>query len=327
MKSKITDYLLQTYLKCQNPEIPIIWSLISTNQKDLNSFKPGLLYLFRLLLDHSEKLLLVGQYSGSTLKKMKVIYGHVAGYIKFKYQVLDLSLQKLKLKHLLEFEEYLIIEKKNNETSTNKIIQRIRSVIKYAIAMDFMDKDPWMLYKPKHVELEIKYITQKQLHLLKSVNIPEIKLQRVRDLFIFSCYTGLAYSELQSVSIEHIDINNGITWIALKRQKTKKIQKTPMLGPAFEIWNKYGETLPKISNQKYNDYLKELSDLIKLPFPLTSHLGRKTFTTTILIGNNVPLKITSQLLAHSNSVVTEKYYAAVSNELLENEIIKLSKLL
>jgi integrase len=327
LKVKITDYFFKCYLTSQSPEIKLIKDLISIDSEDASSKKPGLLFMFSILLDHVGKLESVGKYSYSSIKKMKVIYGHITNFIKQKYHVHDISLKDLKLKHLLEFEEYLLIEKKNNEASANKVIQRVKSVVKFAIARDYLDKDPWMLYKPRQVEFEIKYLTQKQLDLLKSINIQESRLQRIRDLFVFSCYTGLAYSELQSVTKEHLNNSNGITWISLKRQKTKKLQKTPMLAPALEIWKKYGESLPKISNQKYNKYLKELSDLIKLPFPLSSHLGRKTFTTTILIGNNVPIKITSQLLSHSNSMVTEKYYAAVSNELMESEILKLSRLI
>jgi len=106
----------------------------------------------------------------------------------------------------------------------------------------------------------------------------------------------------------------------MKRQKTHKNFLIPMLPPAQTIWNKYDGILPVLSNQKYNEYLKELAIEINLNAHLTTHLARKTFTTTVLLGNNIPLKVASTLLGHSNTKITEKHYAEVTNDLLDQHV-------
>jgi integrase len=166
----------------------------------------------------------------------------------------------------------------------------------------------------------IVYLTKDQLHVLETATIISEKLAKVRDCFIFSCYSGLAYAEIAAITNDNIVVKNNINWITMKRKKTQRSFLIPMLPPALAIWDKYEANLPVLSNQKYNKNLKELATLLNLNVNLTTHLARKTFTTTVLLGNNIPLKVASTLLGHSNTRITEKHYAEVTNDLLEQHV-------
>ena len=138
------------------------------------------------------------------------------------------------------------------------------------------------------------------------------RLQQVKELFIFCCYTGLAYQEMSGLTKDHIKKwNNGSLWIEMYRKKTQSKLSVPLLPKAIEILEKYNYQLPQISNQKMNSYLKEIGVIIGVNKKLTHHVARKTFATTVLLYNNVPMEIVSKLLGHSKMRTTQDYYGAI----------------
>ena len=138
----------------------------------------------------------------------------------------------------------------------------------------------------------------------------------IQDLFIFCCYTGLPHKEMSNLEKKHIQKGfDGLNWIQMKREKTQRQIFIPILPKAQELINKYtSETnriFPPISNQKFNGYLKEIAVITRIEKRLTHHTARKTFASTILLYNDVPMEIVSELLGHSTMTITQKSYGKI----------------
>lgn len=146
------------------------------------------------------------------------------------------------------------------------------------------------------------------------------RIAQVRDIFLFSCYTGLAYIDTKNLTHSNIRIGiDGNKWIFTSRQKTKSISNIPLLSQAENIIEKYktdphcinsGSLLPVLSNQKMNAYLKEIADLCSIKKELTFHIARHTFATTVTLANGVPIERVSKMLGHK-SIKTTQHYAKI----------------
>jgi integrase/recombinase XerD len=169
-----------------------------------------------------------------------------------------------------------------------------------------------------------KFLTLEELQALevKVISIPRIS--RVRDMFVFSCYTGLAYGDAYKLSTDHIVEEDGNFWIRKKREKVGNRLSIPLLPKAIEIIEKYknevlpGKILPYMSNQKMNSYLKEIGDLCDIKIELTTHVARHTFATTVTLSNGVPLESVSKLLGHTNLKTTQIYAKIVDSKILSD---------
>lgn len=319
--------LLKTFTKAfLDNEIPNLNQvLVDLGVKKENINPVGFVEVYKIYLEGIQKQI-NQNYTLSTFNKFKTIYNHLKEYLIKVHNQKEILLKELKIRHLLEFEEYMTIDLKLKQITINKSIQRLKSIIKYAIAHEYLDKDPWMAFKSKPVHINIKYLTKKELQKLEAIILEDNKLNKVRDIFIFACYTGFGYSELKQCSIKGLEEKSSILWLSVIRQKTNKIQKVPLLPKALKIWTKYGGKLPVMSNQKMNQYLKDIGKICEFETPLTTHLARKTFASTVLLGNNVPIKVVSSLLSHSDSRITEKHYAEIQQDVLTEEVLKLFKL-
>ena len=264
----------------------------------------------------------------ATWKKYNYASIQIIGFIKFKYKKNDISLDKINLQFLTEFEYYLKTEQNQCQSTINKAIQRFRRLIKIAIAEGFLDKDPFVLYTAKKVKKEIVFLTNEELETVEKAQISQPRLSLVKDLFIFCCYTGLAYNEMANLEKQNVQIGfDGINWIQMKREKTQRQISIPILPKAQEIIEKYSNdanlVFPSISNQKFNSYLKEIADVTGIDKRLTHHIARKTFASTVLLFNDVPMEIVSELLGHSNMVITQESYGKVVQKKVSEEMKKL----
>lgn len=176
----------------------------------------------------------------------------------------------------------------------------------------------------------LTYLTPEELALLEKHEFTQQRLQQVADMFIFCCYTGLAYNEMAHLKSYHISKGfDGNNWIKMIRQKTQKEISIPLLPKSANIIEKYQKNneneylLPVISNQKFNSYLKEIADIIGLNKNLTHHIARKTFATTVLLYNDVPMEVVSELLGHSKITITQEHYARVVQKKVSEHIIRL----
>ncbi|MDP3353099.1 MAG: tyrosine-type recombinase/integrase [Flavobacteriaceae bacterium] len=269
-----------------------------------------------------------------TWDKSYYVKNNVKSFILWKFQQKDIPLNKLKLHFLDDLEYYLKVEKKQKQITVNKTIQRFRNPIKVAVAEGYLDKGPFMLHKTKMVRNEVVYLSVKELEKLEKHEFSQPRLQQVKDWFVFSCYTGLAYNELKNLLKQHIVIGfDEQLWIEMLRQKTQKNITIPLLPKAKQLIDKYSTDdsdviFPMISNQRYNSYLKEIASILGINKRLTTHTGRKTFASTVLLYNDVPMEIVSELLGHSNMKITQEHYGKIVQKKVSDEMLKLkSKLL
>lgn len=255
---------------------------------------------------------------------------HLQSFIWYKFKKNDYMLKQLKDNFITEFEFYLKAEKKFKHHTIYKTIQRFRQIVKYAVAKDYIFKDPFMLHKNPKPKKEVIYLSPKELETLSNHKFSQKRLENVKDMFVFCCYTGLAYNEMSALEKKHVEVGfDGFEWIKIIRKKTNKEVSVPILNKAKEILNKYEDDseklLPIISNQKFNSYLKEIAEIVGIQKNLTHHLARKTFATTVLLYNDVPMEIVSELLGHSEMSVTQAHYGKVVKVKVSEHMRKLSK--
>ncbi|AZJ36871.1 site-specific integrase [Tenacibaculum singaporense] len=265
-------------------------------------------------------------YVESTYKKFEECKRLMKKFIRHKYKKNDLVLQNIKFIFLEDLDYYLKTERRQSQSTINKHIQRVRKIIKLAILEGFIDKDPFVFYRPKRTTKELIFLTSEELKLIETHQLRQKKLVIVKDLFIFCCYTGLAYADMSELNTKNIQVGfDGNEWIEMSRKKTKSKISIPLLPKPRDILLKYNNKLPKISNQKFNSYLKEIADIIGINKNLTHHIARKTFASTVLLYNGVPMEVVSELLGHSKITITQEHYAKVVKKKISDEVSKLNQ--
>lgn len=273
------------------------------------------------------------KFKKSTLDKFKDVLELVRAYIKKSYHAADIPMNKVNFKFISGLEDYLLTVRRQKPVTINKNMQRVKQVTTYAMKCNYIKVDPFIDHSPLKVEKELVFLTTEELHKLESYQFAQERLAKVRDLYLFSVYTGLAYHEAFALQKKHIIMAfDKRFWIEMKREKTGKGISVPLLPQAMKIMEKYdnggdkeAHVLPAISNQKMNSYLKEITEIVGINKKLTHHTARKTFATTILLYNDVPIEIVSKLLGHSSIAVTQKHYAKVVNKKVSACMEKLEK--
>ena len=325
IKQEINQAFL--FLQVQNKDFDVEDIYLKFKGEDTKPSKT-LIEVFNLHNVRMEKLVGI-EYTKSTFSKFTEAKQHIENFLFHKYKKRNIALEDISLKFLNDFDYYLKTEKKFKQITINKSIQRVRKIIKLAIAESFLMTDPFLLYKPKKVINSITYLTTKELYKLENHKFSQKRLEQVRDMFVFCCYTGLPYLEMSTLMKKNIvkKFDNEL-WIDMYRQKTKKQFSIPLLPKATKIIEKYqrdDKILPKISNQKFNSYLKEIADIVGIEKKLTHHIARKTFATTILLYNDVPIEVVSELLGHSKISTTQEHYAKVVQKKISEQMINLTK--
>lgn len=287
-----------------------------------------LLEVYTLHNERMKKLIGI-EYSEATYKKFEESKNHVKSFIKHNTQKSNILLEQLNMKFLNDFDYYMKVEKKLKQVTINKHIERLRKIIKLALAEGFLERDPFLLFKQKQVILQVVYLDSKELHLLENHRFTQVRLQQVADMFVFCCYTGLPYQEMATITTDNlIDGFDGRKWISIYRQKTKKNLTIPLLTKAQIILNKYENQktlLPVISNQQFNSFLKEIASILGISKRITHHTARKTFASTVLLYNDIPMETVSELLGHSNMKVTQSHYAKVVQNKVSEQMGKLNQ--
>jgi len=272
---------------------------------------------FKRFLEKQKKL--IGKdLKESTWKKFDYVCSDVESFIIHQYEKKDIPLNELNALFLDDFEYYLKTVKEQKQVTINKEIQRFRKPVKIAVAEGYLDKDPFSLHKPGRVKKEVVFLSHKELEKFEKKSFTQPTLQLVKDLFVFCCYTGLAYNEMSKLEKKHLEIGfDGNEWIKIVRDKTNKEVAVPLLDKPKKIIEKYqykdssDKLFPTISNQKFNSYLKEIALILEIDKRITHHTARKTFASTVLLYNDIPMEIVSELLGHSSIQITQSYYGKV----------------
>lgn len=272
-------------------------------------------------------------FSSATAVRYGTILQHIQEFMRSKYHLSDMPLVDLNYKFITDLEHYLKTVRNCNHNSTLKYIRNFRKIINMAVANNWLVKDPFLQYKSRLQDTEFIYLTVEELERMKNKEISISRLDLVRDLFVFSCYTGLAYVDLEKLTHNEIVIGiDGDRWIHTYRTKTEVKSNIPLLPEALAIIEKYKgdikaayneRLLPVMSNQKLNSYLKELADICEINKNLTFHVARKTFGTTVLLNNDVPIESVSRMLGHSDIRTTQKSYAKVLDRKVSDDMQKL----
>jgi site-specific recombinase XerD len=291
-----------------------------------NVFKSKLLGLDekqRMLIpifeDHNRKIKeLVGkEYAPGTLERYKTSLKHTIDFLEWKYKISDIDILKINHALITEYEFYLRSVRNCNNNTAVKYIKNFSKIIKICLANNWIDKNPFSNYKAKVREVERVYLSEEEIQKILNKEFATERLSLVRDIFLFSCFTGLAYIDVKNLTKAHISLGiDGEKWIFTHRQKTESASKIPILPVTQIVIDKYLEhpqclnedrLLPILSNQKMNAYLKEIAGICEINKELTFHIARHTFATTVTLSNGVPIESVSKMLGHKNLRTTQHY--------------------
>jgi site-specific recombinase XerD len=300
-----------------NKNYTLLWAVEEHNTKMHMSLKPG------------------------TMKNYFTTAKYLKKFLKKKYRFSDIPLKKLNYEFISNFEYFVKTNSiKENDPCTNngtmKHIERLKKIVAWAGKNEWIDKNPFINFHLKFDRHERECLNETELSVIKSYDFENPIIQKVRDLFIFSCYTGLAYIDLVSLKPHHLVRSiDGVNWIKNSREKTGVAVNVPLLEPAVIIAAKFGKeesahtrdtVFPKISNQEMNRSLKIIAEICGVKKYLTFHLARHTFATTVTLMNGVPIETISKMLGHTK-LSTTMIYARVSQskigmdmELLQNKL-------
>lgn len=198
-----------------------------------------------------------------------------------------------------------------------KYMKNFKKVINQALALSWLDKDPFINYKSKLEVVDRECLHEHELKVLLNKEFSISRLEQVKDTFLFCCFTGLAYADIKKASPENLIKGfDGSEWIQVNRTKTNSLSKIPVLPVSKAILEKYkthqycikyNKILPVLSNQKMNAYLKEIADLCGINKNLTSHVARHMFATTVTLTNKIPIETVSKMLGHKSIKTTQQY--------------------
>lgn len=269
-------------------------------------------------LHNSEVLALVPkEYSKVTYIRYETAKAHVHKFLKYKYEIEDLEFRELNYEFIKDFEFYLKTVKNISNNTTLKYISNFKKIVLRAIDKDIINTDPFKRFKGKKEKIIKRPLTKQELSLLENHHLPVERLAAVRDVFVFQCYTGLAYIDVYNLKKTDIKRgDDGELWIISERQKTGSSFNVPLLPQALKIIERYKEhpqclarncVLPVISNQRMNGYLKEIADVCGIESQLNTHKARRTFGSTVTLNNNVPIYVVKEMLGHQSVKQTEEY--------------------
>lgn len=275
--------------------------------------------LIPIFQDHNNKIKeLVGkEYAPGTLERYTTSMKHTIEFMQWKYNVSDIDITKIDHAFITDYEFWLRSVRNCANNTAVKYIKNFSKIIKICLANDWLDKNPFANYKSKIKEVERVYLTETEIQSIIEKDFKTERLSLVRDIFLFSCFTGLAYIDVKNLTKSHISFGiDGEKWIFTHRQKTESASKIPILPVTKMIIDKYenhpqcineNKLLPILSNQKMNAYLKEIAEVCEIEKELTFHIARHTFATTVTLTNGVPIESVSKMLGHKNLRTTQHY--------------------
>ena len=273
-------------------------------------------------------------YTYSTIEKYEITSKKVLNFIQFQYKRSDFFLHELKLSFIADFEHYLRTHDNIKHNTSAKYLKNLKHVLNIAVTNDWLASNPFLNYKCGYDRTNRERLTESELELIlnKQFSIPRLEL--VKDMYLFSCFTGLCYIDLYNLKRGNIIIGiNGKPWISIQRSKTGEPSKIPLHPEAQQILKKYTShpeingterVLPVPKNQKFNSYMKEIADQCGVNKNLTAHTARHTFAT-IALENGVPIETVSKMLGHTN-LVTTQIYAKITDNKVSHDMEKIMKI-
>lgn len=256
-------------------------------------------------------------YAQATYTRYITTLKHIKEYMEKNYKVSDMLLTDLDYEFIRGFEIYMKTIRKCSHNTTMKYIKIFKVITNYAVKNDWLDKDPFKLFECKIERIEREHLAEEEIQAIRNKEFSSERLDNVRNIFVFSIFTGLAYVDVAKLTKSNIVTGvDGKQWLSIPRTKTGIITTVPLLPPAVKILEKYkdhpiaeikGTLLPVPTNQKLNEYLKEIATLCNIDKNLTFHVARHSFATTIMIGNKVSSEALKPQMGHTDIKTTQIY--------------------
>ena len=324
MRNKVLGAELQLINKKEELSIENFQTILLEKERNVRMLIP-------IFQDHNDRMkeLLGKQYAPGTLQRFEVTLNHLKGFLLWKYEVTDIRLDKLDFAMITDLEFYLRSVKNCSNNTAVKYIRNFRKIINICLNNDWIEKNPFSKYEGKVYEVDKEYLTEEEIQKIYTKKFMNTRLEQVRDIFIFCCFTGLAYIDVQQLRQDHLGIGiDGNKWIFKNRQKTDTRSKIPLLPIAEELVRKYADhpkcvnedrILPVLSNQKMNSYLKEIGDVCGIQKEITFHMARHSFATSVTLTNGVPIESVSKMLGHK-SLRTTQHYAKIVDKKVSDDM-------
>ncbi len=313
-----TDILNHYNLLLANNEIVTVDKIKNT----LLGIKEEQKTLLSVIKFHNDKMLdrVNIDVTKSTYTKFETVRKKIELFMKKEYRVKDILIVDLKNRFVVDFEHYLRVHDKIGINTCTKYIRSLKKIMNLCVDNEWLLKSPFSNFKCHTMNPMREVLIKEELQEIESKEIDEERLAEVRDIFLFCCYTGLAFIDVYQLTVNDITLGiDGKKWIYTNRQKTGNQSNVPLLPQALRILEKYNDhpvreitdrLFPVKSNQKMNAYLKEIGAICNLQKKLTMHLARHTFATTVTLSNGVPIETVSKMLGH-NKLATTQIYAKV----------------
>lgn len=338
----LNSYLDSMQLKVYEIQRQMLEAEIELNAENLRNRINGVSDKFKDVLqvfrDHNDKLArMVGSdYALGTLGRYKTSYDHTKSFIECKFKVSEFDINKLDYDFISEYAFWLKTEKHLGHNTAMKYLTNFKKIVIICVKKGWLLRDPFANFQIKLREVNREALTPIELQNISNKDFDNQRLEHVRDIFIFCCYTGLAYVDV--FKLKHSEIIDGVDgekWLSIKRQKTDTPSRIPILPMAQIVVDKYADSpeciakdklLPVLSNQKMNSYLKEIADVCGIKKVITFHLARHTFATTVTLTNGVPIESVSKMLGHRN-IKTTQHYAKIVDKKVSDDMVRLKKVL
>ena len=326
MKSKVLDAQMELLHRNEVLSIENFKNKLLGNEERKRMLVP-------IFEDHNNKIKeLVGkEYAPGTLERYTTSLKHTIEFMQWKYNISDIDITKIDHAFITDYEFWLRSVRNCANNTAVKYLKNFNKIIKLCLANDWLDKNPFANYKSKVKEVERVYLTEAEIQNIIEKDFKTERLSLVRDIFLFSCFTGLAYIDVKNLTKSHMSYGiDGEKWIFTHRQKTESASKIPILPVTQMIIDKYenhpqclneDKLLPILSNQKMNAYLKEIAGVCEIEKELTFHIARHTFATTVTLTNGVPIESVSKMLGHKNLRTTQHYAKVLDKKVSDDMMI------
>jgi site-specific recombinase XerD len=285
--------------------------------------------ILEMFEDHNSRMSkLVGKdFSFRTLQRYQTTQKHLLAFIGSSYKRKDYPVKGIDTQFINAFIYYLKTELNHTHNTALKYLAYLKKIVRVAFSNGWMEKDPFYNFKLKTESVDREFLTKEEIIKIMEKEFSTPRIENVRDVFLFSCNTGLAYSDVKKMTADNIIKGiDGNLWIKIKRTKTKSLSSIPLLPIAQKLIEKYegvenpkGTLLPVYSNQRMNSYLKEIAERCDIKKNLTFHVARHTFATTVTLTNGVPIESVSKMLGH-RSLKTTQHYAKILDEKLSEDM-------
>jgi site-specific recombinase XerD len=286
--------------------------------------------LMDLFREHNEKCrkLSGNGMAAGTVERYETSYKHTADFLRLTYNREDIPVADVDHKFIKDYEFYLRTERNCCHNSAVKYLKNFGKIIRIALADGHISQNPFAKIKLRLEDVDRDFLEDHEIRAMMEKKIDIVRLAQVRDAFVFTCLSGLAFSDIKGLKPEHIvRDNNGALWIRKKRQKTGNMCNIPLLDPAREILDRYkdhpaclkqGVLLPVLSNQKMNAYLAELADICGITKRISSHTGRHSFATSVALANGVSIENVAKMLGHSDTKMTRHYARVLDKSIMRD---------